>query len=203
MMIYIYIKNILDRFTSLISLIILFPVLIVIYSLILVFEGRPVFFRQSRPGFKTKSFTIIKFRTMKNIKVLKDKNLIADKHRLTNLGKFLRKTSLDELPELINILKGEMSFIGPRPLLKEYLPLYSKKQLLRHNVLPGLSGWAQVNGRNSISWEEKFNKDIWYIYNISFLLDLKIIFLTIWKVIKRDSINSINSCTSKKFTGNK
>ena len=196
MMIYIYIKNILDRFTSLISLII-FPLLIIIYFSILVFEGRPVFFLQSRPGLKAKSFTIIKFRTMKNMEDFTNKNLTHDKHRLTTLGKFLRKTSLDELPELINILKGEMSFIGPRPLLKEYLPLYSKKQLLRHNVLPGLSGWAQVNGRNSISWEDKFNKDIWYIYNMSFLLDLKIIFLTIWKVIKRDSINSINSCTSK------
>ena len=167
-MIYIYIKNILDRFTSLISLIILFPLLIIIYFLILVFEGRPVFFLQSRPGLKTKSFTIIKFRTMKNMEDFTNKNSTHDKHRLTTLGKFLRKTSLDELPELINILKGEMSFIGPRPLLKEYLPLYSKKQLLRHNVLPGLSGWAQVNGRNSISWEDKFNKDIWYIYNISF-----------------------------------
>tara|TARA_B100000963_G_C22185736_1_gene476493 strand:- start:73 stop:495 length:423 start_codon:yes stop_codon:yes gene_type:complete len=140
---------------------------------------------------------------MKLIKYSNSNKFISDEHRLTSLGKFLRKTSLDELPELINILKGEMSFIGPRPLLTEYLPLYSKKQLLRHNVLPGLSGWAQVNGRNAISWEEKFNKDIWYVYNMNFILDLKIIFLTIWKVIKRDSINAVNGSTAKKFKGNK
>ena len=203
MMLYPYIKNILDRLISLISLIILSPLLLLISFLILVIEGRPIFFLQKRPGFKSKLFTIIKFRTMKIFKESNSENLLSDEYRLTSLGKFLRKTSLDELPELINIFKGEMSFIGPRPLLKEYLPLYSKKQLLRHNVLPGLSGWAQVNGRNTISWEDKFNKDIWYIYNISFFLDLKIIFLTIWKVLKRDSINSINCSTSKKFTGNK
>ena len=203
MILYPYIKNILDRLISLISLIILSPLLLLISFLILVIEGRPIFFFQKRPGFKSKLFTIIKFRTMKSFKESNSENLLSDEYRLTSLGKFLRKTSLDELPELINIFKGEMSFIGPRPLLIEYLPLYSKKQLLRHNVLPGLSGWAQVNGRNTISWEDKFNKDIWYIYNISFFLDLKIIFLTIWKVLKRDSINSINCSTSKKFTGNK
>ena len=203
MMIYPLIKNILDRFISLISLITLSPLLLLISSLILIFEGHPIFFLQTRPGFKSKLFTIIKFRTMKIIKYSNSNKFISDEHRLTSLGKFLRKTSLDELPELINILKGEMSFIGPRPLLTEYLPLYSKKQLLRHNVLPGLSGWAQVNGRNAISWEEKFNKDIWYVYNMNFILDLKIIFLTIWKVIKRDSINAVNSSTAKKFKGNK
>ena len=199
---YLYIKHILDRFISLISLIILSPIFIIISLLIIFFEGPPIFFLQKRPGFKSRLFTIIKFRTMKNINNTQLNRLIEDKHRLTVLGKFLRKTSLDELPELINILKGEMSFIGPRPLLTEYLPLYSKKQQSRHNVLPGLSGWAQVNGRNSISWEEKFNKDIWYIHNMSFMLDLKVIFLTIWKVLKRDSINSMNSSTSEKFKGN-
>ena len=202
-MIYSLIKNILDRFISLVSLITLSPLLLLISSLILIFEGRPIFFLQTRPGLKSKLFTIIKFRTMKLIKYSNSNKFISDEHRLTSLGKFLRKTSLDELPELINILKGEMSFIGPRPLLTEYLPLYSKKQLLRHNVLPGLSGWAQINGRNAISWEEKFNKDIWYVNNMNFILDLKIIFLTIWKVIKRESINAVNSSTAKKFTGNK
>lgn len=195
---YLYIKSILDKSISLISLIILSPILIIISILILLFEGRPIFFIQERPGYKSKLFSIIKFRTMRP----KGKNLKEDKERLTTIGRFLRKMSLDELPELFNILKGEMSFVGPRPLLKEYLPLYSERQLLRHNVKPGLSGWAQINGRNAISWDKKFHMDIWYVDNISFILDLKIIFITFWKVIKKDSITSKNHATSPKFRGN-
>ena len=199
---YISIKNILDRFVSLISIILLCPLFIGLSILLLIFQGYPIFYLQKRPGLKSKIFTIIKFRTMHNLDKNLDKKPLEDKYRLTFLGKFLRKTSLDELPELINILKGEMSFIGPRPLLTEYLPLYSKRQLTRQSVLPGLSGWAQVQGRNKISWEDKFDKDIWYIDNMSFMLDLKIIFMTIYKVIRRDSINSKNHATAEKFKGN-
>ncbi len=198
---YIFIKNILDKITSLFLLIFLSPILIIISLSILLFEGKPIFFIQIRPGYKSKCFRIIKFRTMKNEKCFKYK-FNKDEERLTTIGRFLRKTSLDELPELINILNGQMSFVGPRPLLVEYLPLYSKRQLLRHNVKPGLSGWAQVNGRNNISWTEKFNKDIWYVENISFHLDLKIIILTIWKVFKKESINTKNGSIMPKFTGN-
>ena len=199
---YFFIKNILDRITSLFLLILLLPILIIISIAILLFDGIPIFFIQKRPGYKSKFFKIIKFRTMKN-NIHDSKNKFKnDKERLTPIGRFLRKTSLDELPELINILKGEMSFVGPRPLLVEYLPLYSKRQLLRHNVKPGLSGWAQVNGRNSISWKDKFNKDIWYVENISFYLDIKIIFITIWKVIKKESVNTKNNSIMPKFKGN-
>ena len=164
--------------------------------------GSPILFRQKRPGYKEKIFGIYKFRTMTNEK---DEfgNLLPDDKRLVGIGKFIRSTSLDELPQLFNVLKGEMSFVGPRPLLEEYLPLYNQKQKRRHDVKPGITGWAQVNGRNAISWEQKFDYDVWYVDNQSFLLDIKILWLTFLKVVKRSDISSSTSSTMEKFTGNK
>jgi len=163
--------------------------------------GSPILFRQNRPGYKEKIFSIYKFRTMTNEKN-KDGNLLPDNQRLVGVGKFIRSTSLDELPQLFNVLKGEMSFVGPRPLLIEYLPLYDDTQKRRHSVLPGITGWAQVNGRNAISWEQKFEYDIWYVDNQSFLLDMKILWLTLLKVVKRSDISSNTSATMEKFEGN-
>jgi lipopolysaccharide/colanic/teichoic acid biosynthesis glycosyltransferase len=164
--------------------------------------GSPVLFRQTRPGIHGKPFQMIKFRTMRNATDAEGKPL-PDAERLTKLGQFLRSSSLDELPELWNVLKSEMSLVGPRPLLMEYLPLYSVEQARRHEVRPGMSGWAQVNGRNAISWDEKFALDVWYVDNRSFLLDLKVIWLTIRKVIKRDGISAAGDATMPKFTGSK
>ena len=164
-------------------------------------QGRP-FFVQKRPGKNGKIFKLIKFKTM-NDKKDKAGDLLPDEKRLTKIGKFIRKTSLDEIPQLINVIKGDMSLIGPRPLLSEYLLLYNDSQKRRHEVKPGITGWAQVNGRNAISWEEKFKYDVWYVDNMSFLLDLKILFLTIKKVIKSEGINSAGSATMEKFTGTK
>jgi len=164
--------------------------------------GYPVIFKQKRPGLNGKTFNFYKFRTMTNEKD-ENGNLLADKDRLTSFGKFLRKTSLDELPSLWNVLKGDMSLVGPRPLLMEYLPLYSDKQMRRHEVKPGITGWAQINGRNAISWEEKFKLDIWYVDNQSFWFDIKIIFLTIWKVLKREGISHSGFATMEKFKGSK
>ena len=164
--------------------------------------GSPILFRQKRPGYKEKIFGIYKFRTMTN-EVDEDGNLLPDEQRLVGIGKFIRSTSLDELPQLFNVLKGEMSFVGPRPLLKEYLPLYNEKQKRRHDVKPGITGWAQVNGRNAISWEQKFDYDVWYVDNQSFWLDIKILWLTFLKVVKRSDISSSTSSTMEKFEGSK
>ena len=163
--------------------------------------GSPVFFRQQRPGLRGKPFKIIKIRTMLD-SVDANGEALADAERLTRLGQFLRKTSLDEFPGLWNVIKGEMSLVGPRPLLMEYLPLYNRRQSRRHDVKPGITGWAQVNGRNAVGWEERLEMDIWYVENQSFWLDLKILFLTIWKVFRREGISAPGQATQTRFTGN-
>ncbi|MDL2224155.1 sugar transferase [Bacteroidales bacterium OttesenSCG-928-M06] len=196
-----FFKRIIDFTLSFIGFIFLSPFFILI-TLFLFFanQGKP-FFIQERPGRNNKIFKVIKFKTMND---KRDANgiLLPDANRLTSVGRFVRKTSLDEIPQLINIMKGDMSIIGPRPLLPGYLALYSKEQLRRHEVRPGLTGWAQVNGRNAISWREKFNYDIWYVDHVSFRLDLKIFFMTIGKVIKSEGISSSESATVEPFTGN-
>lgn len=174
----------------------------VISLIILVSMGSPVIFRQMRPGYKAKPFMIMKFRTM-NETSGNDGRLLADEFRLTKAGKILRKLSLDELPQLFNVLKGELSFVGPRPLLMEYLPLYTERQARRHEVKPGITGWTQVNGRNALTWEEKFDFDIWYVDNQSFLLDMKILWMTFVKVIKREGITAAGSATMPEFKGSK
>ena len=197
-----YIKSLIDILISFIIFVIVFPVLIIV-SLFLFFanSGNPFFF-QLRPGKKGQLFKIIKFKTM-NDKKDSEGNLLTDAHRLTKIGKFVRKTSIDELPQLINVLKGDMSLIGPRPLLPEYLTLYNELQKKRHEVKPGITGWAQINGRNTISWEQKFEYDVWYVENISFKLDCKILFCTLKKVIIRKDINLNNQVSSEYFLGNK
>ena len=197
-----YIKRVLDFTLSLIALIILSPIYLVLAILVRIKLGSPIIFKQERPGLNEKIFTLYKFRTMTDEKD-ENGNLLPDEVRLTKFGKFLRSTSLDELPELINIIKGDMSIVGPRPLLVEYLPLYNEKQKCRHNVRPGLTGYAQISGRNSISWEEKFNDDLMYIENITFMEDLKIVLKTVLKVVKRDGISQEGNATMEKFTGNK
>lgn len=194
-------KRSLDVIFSFLALIFLLPVIFLISLIIFIFDGNPIFFFQNRPGKDQKLFKLIKFKTMKNI-YDNEKKLLEDSKRLTKIGRFLRKTSLDELPTLLNVLKGEMSVIGPRPLLKEYLPLYSEEQNKRHYVRPGITGWAQINGRNQIGWEEKFKLDVWYVNNRNLILDVKIFFLTIVKVIKREGISQDGEATMKKFRGN-
>ncbi len=194
------VKRIFDFTASLCGLILLSPILIVVALLIRLNLGSPIFFTQDRVGKNNKVFKMIKFRSMKD-GVDNDGNLLPDEMRLTKFGKILRSTSLDELPELINVLKGDMSLIGPRPLLVDYLPLYNEDQIRRHNVLPGLTGWAQINGRNSLSWNEKFNLDIWYVDNWSLTLDIKIFFLTIYKVFKREGISQDGNVTMERFNG--
>ena len=196
-----YVKPLLDRILAIILIVLLCPVIVVIWLLVLLKLGRPVLFSQKRPGIDEKLFNIYKFRTMTNCKDSRGM-LLQDSERLTSFGLFLRKTSLDELPQLFNVLKGELSFIGPRPLLIEYLPLYNSEQKKRHIVKPGITGWAQVNGRNTISWSEKFKLDIWYVDHLSFSLDCKILLLTVVKVLKSSGISSANSSTMEKFTGN-
>ena len=195
-----YFKRPMDFILSLIAIIVLSPIMLVVAILVRVKLGSPVIFKQKRPGLYEKIFTLYKFRTMTDER---DKfgELLPDNVRLTKFGRFLRSTSLDELPELFNILKGDMSIVGPRPLLVQYLPLYNEHQKRRHDVRPGLSGWAQVNGRNAISWEEKFDLDVEYVENVSFLLDWKIIFLTLKKVFIREGINSETSLTMEPFKG--
>lgn len=183
-------------------LIFLSPLLIVIWFLVLLSFGRPVLFLQQRPGFKAKPFYLYKFRTMHETKD-KSGELLPDKMRISAMGSFLRKTSLDELPSLINIIKGELSFVGPRPLLMEYLPLYSPSQMRRHDVRPGLTGWAQINGRNNITWERRFELDLWYVENTSFRLDMFILLKTFVKVIRSDGVNASHQETMPKFTGTK
>ena len=196
-----YFKRILDFVITLAAIVILFPVFTIVTVLLFIANNGKPFFFQLRPGKNGKIFKIIKFKTM-NDKKDNEGNLLPDEIRLTKIGSFVRKTSLDELPQLINVLKGEMSLIGPRPLLPEYLPLYSKTQNRRHEVKPGITGWAQVNGRNAISWHQKFDYDVWYVDNVSFLLDLKIILLTIKKVLIREDISSTTSVTMEYFKGN-
>lgn len=196
-----FIKRYIDFVVSVLIILLLSP-LILIIAVLLGFSnlGSPFFF-QKRPGKNEKIFKLIKFKTMND---RKDQfgNLLPDEERLTSTGKFVRKTSLDELPQLINVIKGDMSLIGPRPLLIEYLPLYSEMQKKRHRVLPGITGWAQVNGRNAISWDQKFAYDVWYVDHISFALDIRIIWLTVIKIFKSEGINSATSATMEKFTDN-
>ena len=197
-----FFKRIFDIILSLFAIIIFSPVLLVTAILVRVKLGSPVIFCQKRPGLHGKVFNLYKFRSM-NDKRDENGELLPDEIRLTSFGKKLRASSLDELPEFFNILKGDMSFVGPRPLLVQYLPLYNEEQAHRHDVLPGLTGLAQVNGRNAITWEKKFEYDVEYARNISFLLDLKIIFATFGKVFKRDGISSATSATMEPFTGTK
>ncbi len=191
-------KSIIDITLSFFAILLLFPLILFIALCILIFDGRPVFFVQNRPGLNGKIYKMIKFRTMHP---QGKHEVIEDKRRITKLGNFLRKSSLDELPELFNVIKGDMSLVGPRPLLVEYLPLYSQEQMKRHNVKPGITGWAQVNGRNKIGWKEKFDLDIWYVENRDLLLDLKIILLTIQKIISREGISADGEATMSKFKG--
>jgi lipopolysaccharide/colanic/teichoic acid biosynthesis glycosyltransferase len=197
---YLSFKAFADRVFALLVLFFLFPVLLSVFLLIYFKLGAPIFFSQKRPGLHSKSFKLIKFRTMTNDLDLSGA-LLPDAQRLTPFGRWLRATSIDELPALINILRGEMSFIGPRPLLIQYLSLYSPQQARRHDVKPGFSGWAQINGRNAISWEEKFRLDVWYVDHQSFWLDIRILALTIWKVICREGITSVGDATMPIFRG--
>jgi len=195
-----FVKRLLDITISLIALIFLLPLISLIYLSVRINLGSPAFFLQERVGKDNKIFKMIKFRTMKN-STDKNGNLLSDNERVTKFGSFLRSFSLDELPELINILKGDMSLVGPRALLVQYLGLYNDEQIRRHEVLPGLTGWAQINGRNSITWSEKFKLDVWYVDNWSLWLDIKIFFLTFWKVLKREGINQSESVTMEYFNG--
>ena len=196
------IKRAFDIIVSSIALIILLPVILFIALLIRLNLGSPVFFQQTRPGLHGKPFEMVKFRTMIDAED-ESGNPLPDEVRLTPFGKFLRASSLDELPELWAVLKGEMSLVGPRPLLMEYLPLYSEEQMHRHDVLPGITGWAQVKGRNALSWDNKFILDVWYVNNQSFWLDIKILFMTVKKVLLGDGISAEGHVTANKFRGNK
>jgi len=194
------VKRISDFVFALILIVLLSPIMVLSAIAIKIESKGPVLFKQKRPGKDAKIFTIYKFRTMK-VETEKDGKPLSDMERITKVGAFLRKMSIDELPQLFNILRGEMSFIGPRPLLVQYLEYYSPEQMRRHEVTPGISGWAQVNGRNAISWEEKFELDVWYVDNQSFFLDLKILWLTIYNVLSRRGINNSQDDTMPMFTG--
>lgn len=193
-------KRLMDVMLSVLLLAILLPFLLILALMIRLFLGSPVLFKQTRPGLRGEPFMLYKFRTMTD---RRDKNgdLLPDAERLTPLGRWLRSTSLDELPELFNVLRGDMSLVGPRPLLMEYLPLYSPHQARRHEVLPGITGWAQINGRNAISWEEKFDLDVWYVDHRDLLLDLKILIMTAVTALRREGINQPGAATAEKFTG--
>jgi len=193
-------KRIFDIVVTLLALLIFGPVILLMAILVRRRLGSPVFFRQIRPGMNGQPFEMLKFRTMLDARDAKG-HLLPDEQRVTPFGLFLRSTSIDELPELINVLKGDMSLVGPRPLLMEYLPLYSEEQKRRHDVRPGITGWAQINGRNAISWQKKFELDVWYVDNQSFWLDLKILFLTVLKVLKRSDINQAGQVTVEPFNG--
>jgi lipopolysaccharide/colanic/teichoic acid biosynthesis glycosyltransferase len=196
-----FFKRFFDIFIAIFCLVLFLPVLTIIFLILLVAnQGKP-FFLQDRPGKAGKIFKVIKFRTM-NMKKDAEGNLLPDKDRLTKIGIILRKSSLDEAPQVLNILKGDMSIIGPRPLLPEYLELYDQDQIKRHNMKPGITGWAQINGRNAISWKQKFEYDLWYIENVSFALDFKIFFITMSKVFKSQDINAAGQATTSKFEGN-
>jgi len=195
-------KRLFDAIASLLGLIMLAPLLIVLFVLTRVLIGSPVFFAQQRPGLHGRPFMMYKFRTMTDARNAAGE-LLSDAERLTRFGSFLRSSSLDELPELFNVMKGDMSLVGPRPLLMEYLPLYSADQAHRHDERPGVTGWAQVNGRNAISWEEKFRLDVWYVDNRSFWLDLKILCLTVSRVFQRQGISQQGQATMEKFSGSR
>ena len=197
----IIVKPVLDRIVAALAFLILSPVFILVSILLAIFQNGKIFFTQLRPGKNEKIFKVIKFKTMNDARDDQGE-LLPDDKRITWIGKIVRRTSLDELPQLLNILKGDMSFIGPRPLLPEYLPLYNSKQKRRHEVTPGISGWAQVNGRNTIDWQSKFELDVWYVDHQSFILDLKIIFMTILKVFKAEGISAEGVMTMEKFKGN-
>lgn len=194
-------KPFFDFIWAALVLFITFPLLVFPIILLAIANKGKIFFIQPRPGLHGEIFHVIKFKTMNDAKDNQG-NLLEDKIRLTPIGKFIRKTSLDEIPQLLNVLKGDMSLVGPRPLLVEYLPLYNEDQKKRHTVKPGITGWAQVNGRNAISWQQKFGYDFWYVQNQSFLLDIKILILTMLKVFKSEGISSATSVTMEKFTGN-
>lgn len=193
-------KAIFDFSIALVALLLLLPLVILLLVVVRIRLGSPVFFQQTRPGLNGKPFKMIKFRTMTDAVGLDGKPL-SDAQRLTKFGSFLRSTSLDELPGLWCVLKGDMSLVGPRPLLMEYLPLYNEEQARRHEVRPGITGWAQVNGRNAITWEEKFKLDVWYVDNQSFLLDIKILLLTVKKVFLREGVSAEGEATASRFTG--
>ncbi len=193
-------KRALDLLISAFGLVALFPLLIVVAVSVHRLLGTPVLFRQNRPGLDGRPFTLYKFRTMSEKRDPRDQ-LLPDSDRLTPLGRFLRSTSLDELPELFNVLRGSMSIIGPRPLLMQYLGRYSPEQMRRHDVRPGITGWAQVNGRNVLSWPEKFELDVWYVDHVSFALDLKIVVMTVWKILKREGISQPGQATMEEFFG--
>ena len=194
-------KRIFDLTATILGLVLLSPFILLTALAVAFFLGTPLLFRQQRPGYKGQPFDIYKFRSMTDASDSAG-NLLPDSERITRLGRFLRALSLDELPELFNILRGEMSLVGPRPLLMEYLERYSPEQMRRHNVYPGLTGWAQVNGRNAITWQDKFRYDVWYVDNWSFWLDIKIILLTLWKVVKREGISQPGQATTEYFMGN-
>jgi len=196
-----FFKPLIDKTAALLVLAITLPITLVTTALLYFYNNGKPFFFQLRPGLNGQIFRIVKFKTM-NDKRNTAGELLPDNERLTAVGRFVRKTSLDELPQLINVLKGEMSLVGPRPLLVEYLPLYNPSQSRRHNVTPGITGWAQINGRNAISWEEKFEYDVWYVENLSFGLDLKILWMTVLKVLKSEGINADTATTMEKFKGN-
>lgn len=194
-------KRMLDLIIAIIALIILSPLILVLALIVRIKLGSPVLFRQKRPGYHNEIFTIRKFRTMKHA-VDQNGKPLPDALRLTRLGKWMRATSLDELPELFNVLMGEMSIAGPRPLLIHYLPLYSAEQARRHDVLPGMTGWAQINGRNALTWDDKFKLDVWYVDHWTFWLDIKIMLMTVWKVLSREGISQPGEVTTQEFTGN-
>lgn len=196
-----YLKRFFDFIISLTGFIILLPVFLIIVVFLAISNSGSPFFFQKRPGKNERVFRVIKFKTM-NDKKDSEGNLLPDKYRITRAGNFIRKTSLDEIPQLLNVIKGDMSLIGPRPLLVDYLPLYNNKQKRRHEVRPGITGWAQVNGRNAISWQQKFEYDVWYVDHISFILDCKILLKTVKKVFISEGISSGTHATMEKFTGN-
>jgi len=195
-------KRIFDLLATGLGLLVISPVLLVIALLIWIVHGMPILFRQKRPGYMGQPFFVYKFRTM-NDRCAPDGSLLPDAERITSLGRFLRTLSLDELPELFNVLRGEMSLVGPRPLLMQYLERYSPEQARRHDVLPGITGWAQINGRNALTWEDKFRLDVWYVDHWSFWLDIKILLLTLWKVLKAEGISQLGHATAEEFIGSK
>jgi sugar transferase EpsL len=194
-------KRIFDLVLTVPGLILISPLLLVIAVLVRLFLGKPVLYSQVRPGYQNKLFTLLKFRTMTDARDNQG-NLLPDEDRVTPLGRFLRNLSIDEFPELFNVLRGEMSLIGPRPLLVQYLQRYSPEQIRRHEVLPGITGWAQINGRNTITWQDKFLYDVWYVDHWSFWLDIKILAITFWKVIRREGISQEGHATASEFMGN-
>jgi len=193
-------KRLFDLLATTLGMIVFVPVMLVTAPLVWIFLGRPILFRQARPGYKGKAFITYKFRTMTDGRD-RDGKLLPDSERLTRFGRFLRSASLDDLPQLFNVLRGEMSLVGPRPLLMKYLELYTPEQRRRHDVLPGMTGWAQVNGRNALSWDERFRLDVWYVDHWSFWLDLKILFMTVGKVVRREGISQPGHATAEEFKG--